>query len=99
MIRRPPRSTLFPYTTLFRSPVGPGAMLLAAAVACCAYAGLLGETAAAFSPFIALALSMLLSPLLAWLTGGRYYLARPAGNLWKPGETVQIGRASCRERV
>src|SRR3712207_8580800 len=24
MIRRPPRSTLFPYTTLFRSPVQPG---------------------------------------------------------------------------
>src|SRR2546430_10318742 len=25
MIRRPPRSTLFPYTTLFRSPIGaPG---------------------------------------------------------------------------
>src|SRR2546426_1247582 len=23
MIRRPPRSTLFPYTTLFRSPMGP----------------------------------------------------------------------------
>src|SRR2546430_12586967 len=23
MIRRPPRSTLFPYTTLFRSPPGP----------------------------------------------------------------------------
>src|SRR3712207_8261341 len=26
MIRRPPRSTLFPYTTLFRSP-GPGSLL------------------------------------------------------------------------
>src|SRR5689334_23569816 len=25
MIRRPPRSTLFPYTTLFRSQLGPGA--------------------------------------------------------------------------
>src|SRR5688572_32264943 len=25
MIRRPPRSTLFPYTTLFRSEPGPGA--------------------------------------------------------------------------
>src|SRR2546427_1910220 len=25
MIRRPPRSTLFPYTTLFRSQRGPGA--------------------------------------------------------------------------
>src|SRR2546429_7190229 len=24
MIRRPPRSTLFPYTTLFRSGTGPG---------------------------------------------------------------------------
>src|SRR2546426_1969291 len=24
MIRRPPRSTLFPYTTLFRSTLGPG---------------------------------------------------------------------------
>src|SRR2546430_12498962 len=26
MIRRPPRSTLFPYTTLFRSPRGPRAV-------------------------------------------------------------------------
>src|SRR2546430_4128819 len=25
MIRRPPRSTLFPYTTLFRSPLSPAA--------------------------------------------------------------------------
>src|SRR2546426_5173514 len=33
MIRRPPRSTLFPYTTLFRSPRGvrPGAFQLGAA--------------------------------------------------------------------
>src|SRR5438309_8658527 len=32
MIRRPPRSTLFPYTTLFRSPVGgPGERLRRAA--------------------------------------------------------------------
>src|SRR3989441_7645030 len=28
MIRRPPRSTLFPYTTLFRSPLGWVAMLV-----------------------------------------------------------------------
>src|SRR5258705_9062952 len=27
MIRRPPRSTLFPYTTLFRSPSGGGAFI------------------------------------------------------------------------
>src|SRR3712207_9063145 len=33
MIRRPPRSTLFPYTTLFRSAVGAGRHAVAAAVA------------------------------------------------------------------
>src|SRR2546422_7986155 len=31
MIRRPPRSTLFPYTTLFRSRLGPRARALAGA--------------------------------------------------------------------
>src|SRR5258705_6059356 len=30
MIRRPPRSTLFPYTTLFRSKIDPGQALEAA---------------------------------------------------------------------
>src|SRR3712207_7602654 len=29
MIRRPPRSTLFPYTTLFRSPVEGGPVVVA----------------------------------------------------------------------
>src|SRR5688572_32062915 len=28
MLRPPPRSTLFPYTTLFRSPLQPGKMLV-----------------------------------------------------------------------
>src|SRR2546430_17220029 len=28
MIRRPPRSTLFPYTTLFRSPAAPSTPLI-----------------------------------------------------------------------
>src|SRR3712207_7027393 len=32
MIRRPPRSTLFPYTTLFRSPVPPQSRHLAPAL-------------------------------------------------------------------
>src|SRR2546430_9753076 len=32
MIRRPPRSTLFPYTTLFRSPSGESLALLTATV-------------------------------------------------------------------
>src|SRR3712207_7556160 len=40
MIRRPPRSTLFPYTTLFRSPVPPSALAFPA-VAVCATVALL----------------------------------------------------------
>ena len=71
------------------NPVGLGAMVIAAGVACCAYGGLLGPYARAFSPFIALALSMLLSPLLAWATGGKYYLARQPDTTWKPGEVVR----------
>src|SRR5258708_26568880 len=36
MIRRPPRSTLFPYTTLFRSvPAGPTRGFAAAPIAAC----------------------------------------------------------------
>src|SRR2546422_5363377 len=34
MIRRPPRSTLFPYTTLFRSGVAPSRSFRALAIAC-----------------------------------------------------------------
>lgn len=71
------------------NPVGLGSMLIAATVACCAYAGLMGDAAAAFSPFIALAMSMVLAPLLAWATGGRYYLARQPDALWQPGEIVR----------
>src|SRR5438876_8764789 len=36
MIRRPPRSTLFPYTTLFRSPHATHRRMLVMPVRCCA---------------------------------------------------------------
>jgi signal transduction histidine kinase/DNA-binding response OmpR family regulator len=71
------------------NPVGIGAMLVAAAVASVAFSGAMGEAAAAFSPFIALGLAMLLAPLLAWLTRGRYYLARQPATEWQPGELVR----------
>ena len=60
------------------NPVGLGAMGVAAVVAGVAYAGLMGPWAAAFAPFIALLLAMAISPLLAWATRGRWYLARPS---------------------
>ena len=67
------------------NPVGLGSMLLAAGVASAAYSGVLGEWAAAYAPFIALGLAMALAPLLAWFTGGRYYLARQPDLSSKPG--------------
>src|SRR5256885_9987426 len=39
MIRRPPRSTLFPYTTLFRSPAGGRGLRRPAALAAAGAAG------------------------------------------------------------
>jgi signal transduction histidine kinase/CheY-like chemotaxis protein/purine-cytosine permease-like protein len=71
------------------NPVGMGSMIVAALVAILAYSGLMGEVAAAFSPFIALGLSLVLSPLLAWATGGRWYLAREPSNEWWPGQAVR----------
>jgi signal transduction histidine kinase/CheY-like chemotaxis protein/purine-cytosine permease-like protein len=70
------------------NPVGLGAMLSAGVLAVVAYAGLLGPWAEAFSPFIALATALLVSPLLAWATHGRWYLARRHVARWLPGEPV-----------
>ena len=70
------------------NPVGLGAMISAATLAVVAYAGVLGEVAQAYAPFIALFASMAISPLLAWWTRGRYYLARHDPPRWKPGESV-----------
>jgi signal transduction histidine kinase/CheY-like chemotaxis protein len=71
------------------NPVGLGATLLAAAVAIGAHTGVMGEMAAAWSPFMALAIAMVMSPLLAWATQGRYYLARQPQTAWAPGESVR----------
>ncbi len=71
------------------NPVGLGSMLLAAALAIVAYSGALGPGAEAFSPFIALGASLASAPLIAWLTRGRYYLARRPSTAWKPGQIVR----------
>lgn len=71
------------------NPVGLGSMIVAATLAVAAYAGLAGPAAQAYAPFIALTVSMVLSPLLAWWTRGRYYLARRDPPRWRPGEHVR----------
>src|SRR2546422_10426496 len=72
MIRRPPRSTLFPYTTLFRSP---GLLTLAALLALLLPLLALSRLLARLLPLL-LALTRLLATLLAVLA-----LSRPISGL------------------
>src|SRR5258707_12357775 len=72
MIRRPPRSTLFPYTTLFRSlghPGVPGAVLCAGLLLCvCALLGLaLGAVTRHTAGGIAATIAVIAVPAIAGL--------------------------------
>jgi signal transduction histidine kinase/CheY-like chemotaxis protein/purine-cytosine permease-like protein len=60
------------------NPVGVGAMLISMILGIIVYNGFLGIEAQAFSSFITLALTFVISPLIAWATKGRYYIVRPA---------------------
>lgn len=59
------------------NPAGFGAMVIASTVSILAFFGLFGTSAEAFSTFIAAGLALVLCPLIAWATKGKYYLARP----------------------
>jgi purine-cytosine permease-like protein len=58
------------------NPVGFGSMLVATAVSFTAYFGAFGGTAKAMSAFISLAIALVLPPIVAWATHGKYYIAR-----------------------
>ncbi len=58
------------------NPVGFGSMMIASVVSVIAFFGLMGPAAQAFSTFIALGLAFVLSPIIAYVTKGKYYIAR-----------------------
>jgi signal transduction histidine kinase/CheY-like chemotaxis protein/purine-cytosine permease-like protein len=58
------------------NPVGTGALLIASTLSIIAFSGWFGPWAEAFSAFIALGSAFITAPLIAWLTKGRYYIAR-----------------------
>ncbi len=58
------------------NPVGVGAMGAASLLSIAAYLGVFGAMAQAFSAVIAMAVAFVTSPLIAWFTKGRYYIAR-----------------------
>src|SRR3954454_19118720 len=58
------------------NPVGFGSMLVAAGVSILVFFGGLGSTLAPYSPLVAIGLALVLPPVLAVATRGRWYLRR-----------------------
>jgi len=71
------------------NPVGVVSMLLSLLLGVTAFIGLFGETAQALAPFLALALPFLTVPLIALITGSRYYIARTPRAQWEPVEIIR----------
>ena len=77
------------------NPVGVGAMALASALSIAAYLGFFGEMAKAFSAVVALVTALVTSPLIAWATKGKYYIAREStGSLG--GNAFCVGKGGAR---
>ncbi len=70
------------------NPVGVGAMLLGVGLAAAALAGFLGPLAHALPPFLGFAAAFTAAPLIAWATGGRFYLARKPRAGWAGRESL-----------
>src|SRR3712207_9102796 len=83
MIRRPPRSTLFPYTTLFRS-IGIGAQHVVAMFG----ATFVFPIVMGLDPNLAIMMSGIATIIFLLIVNGKV-----------PSYLGKIGRASCRERV
>ncbi len=64
------------------NPVGTGAMAAAALAGSVAISGLFGALAQAYAPFLALALSIALVPIIARATGRKFYIARKPRRGW-----------------
>ena len=58
------------------NPVGVGSMLIASILGVIAYIGFLGEYLQALAHFFALIITFIFVPFIAYLTKGRYYIAR-----------------------
>jgi purine-cytosine permease-like protein len=76
------------------NPVGFGSMLVATAISFAAYFGAFGADAKSLSAFISLGVALVLPPVVAWATKGKYYIAR-ASEL--PADEPTIGCVKCAE--
>ncbi|TAG25659.1 MAG: response regulator, partial [Burkholderiales bacterium] len=79
------------------NPVGVGAMGIASVLSVMAYLGAFGELAQAFSALIALVTAMICAPLIAWITKGKYYIARESE--WRDENYLGKKLQPARERI
>jgi signal transduction histidine kinase/CheY-like chemotaxis protein len=63
------------------NPVGVGALLLSIAASSLTFFGAFGEAIEPLSPLVGLLVGFVCAPVIAWLTQGRFYLARTASGL------------------
>ena len=77
------------------NPVGVGAMALASTLSIAAYLGFFGELAKAFSAVVALVTAMVTAPLIAWVTKGKYYLARQPSEAQGEGSYARLAVRRC----
>jgi signal transduction histidine kinase/CheY-like chemotaxis protein len=71
------------------NPVGVGAMVLAAVTGIVALTGLLGTTLQSLAAFVALAVAFIAAPAIAYVTRGRFYIARPPQRDWGGLTTIR----------
>ncbi|GEO37740.1 hybrid sensor histidine kinase/response regulator [Skermanella aerolata] len=76
------------------NPVGLGSMVLGTLTAAIAFTGAFGVTLQALAPFLALAVPFVSAPLIAWATGGRYYIARSSSGMGA-GATPDAATVRC----
>ncbi|KEQ05426.1 ATP-binding protein [Pseudorhizobium pelagicum] len=85
-----PRSIEFKRAHLYDiNPVGFGSMSISALAGLIAYFGVFGPTLAAVYIYVALASAFVLSPVIAFATGGRYYIARQSPADWKTAQRIE----------
>lgn len=73
------------------NPVGFGSMAIASVISVAAFFHLFGDVAYAYSPFLALGIAFVLSPIIAIITKGKYYIARKdAPELLSPNGELQV---------
>ena len=71
------------------NPVGTGSMLIATILGLVSYLGVFGEVAKSLCHFISLGSCFVFVPLIAWLTKGKYYIARQSPELVPMIELMQ----------